>query len=85
MNSLYGVRIEEAYKSEERWYEINAYGGRQLAKWSFLIIATGVAGFWIPPRHVAIYSLAITAVTLIAVLIPVVQILKWTDKTKEPK
>lgn len=83
-NCLYGVRIEEAFKSDERWYAINEYGGRKLAQWSFLITATGVVGFWIPPEHTATYGIVITTVTLIAVLVPVVQILKWTDKAEEP-
>ncbi len=30
MNQYYGVRTPEAFKSEENWYEINSYGGKQL-------------------------------------------------------
>jgi hypothetical protein len=31
MNDLYGIRIPAALESEQRWYDINAYGGRQFA------------------------------------------------------
>ena len=31
MNGGYGIRIPAAFESEQRWYDINAYGGRQLA------------------------------------------------------
>lgn len=85
MNGLYGIRIDEAFESEEKWYEINAYGGRQLAKWSLLIIATGIAGFWVPPRHVVTYSTVFAVVSLIAVLVPLVQILKWSDRSRSDK
>jgi hypothetical protein len=34
MNHFYGFRIEEAFESTQRWYDINAFGGRQMAAWS---------------------------------------------------
>lgn len=30
MNQYYGVSTPETFKSEENWYEINSYGGKQL-------------------------------------------------------
>ena len=80
MNALYGVRIPRSMECEQRWYDINAYGGRQLARWSWLIIATGAAGFLIPQEHLLPYTLAGTAAILIATLVPVVQILIWSRK-----
>lgn len=35
-NDYYGIRIDQAFQSEEMWYEINRYGG-----WA-LIIASGI-------------------------------------------
>ena len=78
MNALYGVRIPPAFESEQRWYDINAYGGRQLARWSWLITAVGVAGFFVPPEHLHVYTIAGAGVVLLAILAPVIQILVWS-------
>lgn len=80
MNYLYGIRIPAAFESDERWYEINAYGGRQMATWSGLIIATGVVGFFIPRDAVPIYTPASTVVILMAVLIPIIRITRWARR-----
>ncbi|HEY8961932.1 MAG TPA: SdpI family protein, partial [Luteolibacter sp.] len=48
MNQAYGIRIQASFESEQRWYDINAYGGRRMAAWAWLIIFTGVLGFFVP-------------------------------------
>ena len=80
MNFLYGVRIPAAFESEQRWYDVNAYGGRQLAAWAWLVIATGIAGFLLPQSADAIYPPASAMVVLLAVLIPVVRIVRWAGR-----
>jgi len=47
MNHLYGVRIKKAFESEDNWYKINAYGGKQLITWSIPMIPVGFACFFI--------------------------------------
>ena len=42
MNSIYGVRIPQSFKSEENWYRINAYGGKQMILWSLPMILIGI-------------------------------------------
>lgn len=74
-NSLYGIRIAESFKSEDRWYEINAYGGKLIAQWSWLVVATGAAGFVVPEKYGVAYALASVPMVLLAVLVPVVRIL----------
>lgn len=40
MNHFNGIRLRASFESEERWYDINAYGGRQLAacsEWGYRI------------------------------------------------
>lgn len=81
MNHLYGIRIEEAFQSDERWYAVNAYGGRQLARWSALIIACGTAGFFVPEKYFLHYAWASVPVTLAAVLIPVCKTMNWSAST----
>lgn len=80
MNGLYGIRIPAAFESEERWYEINAYGGRQMAAWSWLITGAGAAGFLVPAAFQMVYAWAIIPVTLLAVLVPVVRICRWAGR-----
>lgn len=80
MNSAYGIRIAAAFKSEQRWYDVNAYGGRRLASGSVFIMVAGVVGFFVPPEHKNIYAFGSVGVALLSVLIPVVQILRWSRK-----
>ncbi|MDB6110898.1 MAG: hypothetical protein JWR69_2648 [Pedosphaera sp.] len=80
MNGGYGIRIPAAFESEQRWYDINAYGGRRLAAWSWLIMTAGAVGFFVSPEHKDAYVLASVAVTLLAVTIPVFQLYRWSRK-----
>src|SRR5690348_4793778 len=83
MNDSYGIRIAAAFESEERWYDINAYGGRQLAVGSVFIIVAGVIGFFIAPEHKVTYAFGSVAVAVLSVLIPVVQIFRWSSKHRK--
>jgi len=44
MNPWYGVRIPAAFESEERWFDLNRYGGRLLFLWGLCIAATALVG-----------------------------------------
>ncbi len=48
MNNLYGFRIKKALTSDDNWYKINKYGGKQLLYWSIVMVAIGVACFVFP-------------------------------------
>jgi hypothetical protein len=48
MNHLYGIRIKKSFESEDSWYRINEYGGRQLIIWSIPMILAGVISFFVP-------------------------------------
>ena len=82
MNGVYGIRIPAAFESEQRWYDINAYGGRQLAIWSWLITVTGVVGFFVPSQHRETYALTSVVLALLAVMVPVFQIYRWSRKKR---
>jgi hypothetical protein len=79
MNSYYGFRIRAAFESRQSWYDINAYGGRQFARWSFLIILSGLAGFFVPERHFALYAWLTLAVSLTAMLVPIIRVVRWSS------
>ena len=48
MNHLYGVRIKKSFESEDNWYKINEYGGKQLIIWSIPMILVGIICFVVP-------------------------------------
>lgn len=52
MNYGYGVRIAKSMQSEENWFKINEYGGRQLVAWSLPLIVWGLLCFAIPMKDV---------------------------------
>ena len=64
MNHWYGVRITAAFESDERWYEINNYGGRLLLLWSVAIAATAVVGAFLQRRDWVTYDWAALVVVL---------------------
>lgn len=41
-NHVYGIRIPEAFSTESRWYDINAYGGRLFLIYGIALAAFGV-------------------------------------------
>lgn len=82
MNRFYGVRIRDAFTSKERWYDINAHGGRLLARWSLVIIVAGVAGFFVPPPYFRSYAWIADAIVLVSLLVPLIQVLRWAKATR---
>lgn len=80
MNYLYGFRLRAAFESDQRWYDVNAYGGRQTAAWSWLIIAFGMAGFFVPGRDIPVYTKVSPIVVVLAVAIPVIRVVLWSRR-----
>lgn len=44
-NPWYGVRIPQAFISDQHWYAINKFGARQLIIYGFLLTALGLVSF----------------------------------------
>ena len=80
MNHFYGVRIAAAFESDQRWYDINAYGGRLMAIGSLPIVGAGVAGLFLPADWFLPYAWAATVVTLVSVLVPAVLVFRWSRR-----
>ena len=78
MNHFYGVRIRACFESDQRWYDINAYGGRLMAIGSLPIMAAGIAGLFLPADWLQPYVWTALAVTLASLLVPLVLILRWS-------
>lgn len=82
MNRSYGIRIRAAFESDQRWYDINAYGGRQMVIWSWPLFAAGVAGCFISPAHLEIYGYASLGALALAVSTPIVLVLLWSKRPR---
>jgi len=76
MNGIYGFRISKSFISEENWYKINNYGGKQLIYWSFLLIVIGLLYFIFPARNNSNEALSVvfaTAPILICITVAIVK------------
>ena len=71
MNNFYGIRFKKAYESEENWYKINKYGGRQLIIWSIPLGLFGVITFFLPFKDNPLLHL-ISVLAPFIILVPVV-------------
>lgn len=80
MNHVYGFRIPAAFESDQRWFSINAYGGRLMAFGSVPIMAAGLVGLFLPGDWFLPYASTATAVTVISLLVPVVLVLRWSRR-----
>ena len=74
MNPWYGVRIPQSFESEERWYEINAYGGRLLLALGGVIAATGAVGAALARPHWTQYNCAALGITVASLALVVAAI-----------
>ncbi len=84
MNSFYGIRISEAFKSEERWYDINEYGGRLLFWWGIMIIITGSIGISLPRHEWIVYAWVSAALLAAGLMVVIFAISRYAQKTKRP-
>jgi|HubBroStandDraft_2_1064218.scaffolds.fasta_scaffold748579_1 hypothetical protein len=77
MNRWYGIRIPAAFDSEQGWYDVNAYGGRQLAIWSWPLIFAGATGFFVSPVDFVFYVGGSIMATLLVISLPLLMIARW--------
>jgi len=57
MNRWYGVRIPEAFASEDRWFKINHYGGKLLLGWGMALGATAGVGSLLDRQYWVTYNI----------------------------
>jgi len=78
MNQMYGFRISKAFVSNDNWYAINEYGGKQFILWSVVMIAAGVILFFAPTSPLVKISPVI-----ICPVITIVRTLLWARTLPE--
>ena len=83
MNRFYGIRVREAFESDERWLDINAYGGRQFAMWSLPIVITGILGLILSTHLVFIYIPIAIGVIVLSALIPLIQTIRCIKESQK--
>jgi hypothetical protein len=74
-NSFYGMRFPQSYQSDEAWFKINEFGGKQMLLWSLLIIAAGTLALFLPLQGHPARALFIGLFPLVFILTPV--LLTW--------
>lgn len=84
MNPMYGFRIAAAFESEQRWYDINAYGGRMYFRWGLAIIIAGLIGIPLPQKFWLLYAYAALAVVLGGLVISVIKTVLYAGRLKSP-
>ncbi|WP_395733240.1 protein kinase domain-containing protein [Prosthecobacter sp.] len=77
VNRIYGVQSPATLSSPKRWYEVNAFFGKQAFWWSFVVFGAGIAGFYQLPRHQDAYAWATLTLTLVGIAASVVSTLVW--------
>ncbi len=87
MNGLYGFRIPKAFISAELWYDINAYGGKQMILWSFIMIAVSIAGFFLVNAPASLMALLAASVGPVVIFpsIAVVVTLVYAARLQPPE
>jgi SdpI/YfhL protein family len=83
MNRFYGIRIAQAFVSEERWYEINEYGGRLLARCSWPIILSGIIGFFVPSSLFLGYLAVALGILFVCVFTPLFKTIRWARSSRD--
>lgn len=81
-NPWYGIRLPDAFKSEERWFEVNEYGGRLLLRCGVVIGVLAVVGLPLQKPYWIFYTWSATAVITIGLAIVLVLTMRYVARTR---
>ena len=82
MNRFYGIRTPASFASQERWYAINAYGGKVLIVYGAVVIAFGLIARGWSPAATSLWMAPFTIAPLVAVVIPGMLIVRFARGLK---
>lgn len=78
MNHVYGVRLKKSYSSDRNWYLLNTHGGKQLLRWSLVLVMLGIVALFIPFNGDVSIILLFAFMPLIVLLIPAILIVRYS-------
>ncbi len=82
MNQAYGVRFAKSFESDELWFKINRYGGKQFIIWSIPITLLGLIVLVFPTLATGTrnFLLVCCAAPIVFVLIAVIMSYRYANK-----
>ncbi|MBI2212874.1 MAG: SdpI family protein [Acidobacteria bacterium] len=80
MNHAYGFRIASAFKSDDCWYDINAYGGRIFLVYGVLLTVFGYAARDFAPDPRSVWSLPWNIGPLLITLVLIVPVVIFGNR-----
>lgn len=84
-NRLYGVRLPQAFQSEQAWYAINSFGGKRMIVWSVPVLLVGIASFFLRLQANTGLTLALGFAPLLFVLMPAIESWRFAQKFPSQK
>jgi hypothetical protein len=77
-NRYYGMRFAKSFTSDEAWYAINRYGGRQMIMWAVPMLLCGIVILFLPisPR----YAIVLVPVELAFVIVPSIKTFLFANR-----
>ena len=83
MNGVYGVRIPESFRSPERWFRINRFGGVLLLLWGVAVGITGGVGLALASSQWQKFCLISAGVVIGGLVLVTIGIYAYAAKTKK--
>ena len=84
-NALYGVRLPQAFASDEAWRAINRYGGKRLARWALPMIVVGIVALCLPLQANSSRALAVGLMPLAFIAIAVADTWRFARRYNRAK
>jgi len=78
MNHVIGVRMKKSFTSEKNWYLMNAYGGRQLLRWSSVLVLVGIGVMFFPFNGNELFIALFAFMPLIVLIVPTLLIVRYS-------
>jgi uncharacterized membrane protein len=82
-NRFYGIRVPEAFESDESWRDINAHGGRLFLRWGIVVIVVGLVGLSLPRQTGDLYALGSLVVIIGGLIMVIRAIRRYTGRSKQ--
>lgn len=79
INKMYGIRFRKSYETEETWYKVNHYGGKQLIIWSIPLALLGFFTLFLTIKE-NVFLISLIACAPLIVLVPVFKSYRYSKK-----